>query len=70
MPLTDIFSSAGLDALGAHRFLRFLRIVLLDAGGDGPPAPLAQGRVLAQACQELCWEKIHTGNWREVRASG
>ena len=64
------FWAAGLERLGARQLVGLLRNVLLETAGDAHLAPLTHGRILAEACTELCWEKIHTGNWREVRTAG
>lgn len=59
----------GLETIGAFQIVSYLREMLLHPSVVIHPSLLAQQRALALACQELCWEKIHTGNWNEVLIS-
>ena len=57
---------AGLETVGAFQLVSYLRDMLFAHTDVSCLAHPGQQRVLALACQELCWEKIHTGNWKEV----
>ena len=58
----------GLEAAGGHPLTASLRTGLLLRGDDEPIACHRGWEPMLAAWQTLCWEKLHTGNWKDVSA--
>jgi hypothetical protein len=57
---------SGLEAAGGHPLLASLREGL-KLPAIGAPVRVCSGwEPMLAAWQALCWEKLHTGNWKEV----